>query len=132
MSLLGANSLFVTMTSLLFHWTAYDDYVYMTFSSLCLFVIYMGILPVLQSFYKAIVFNQDDSEEVDVSLSLEPRGIFSAVDSIKMDVFFSLVGLCALICSYLLVPIFASVQAIYMGKLAMPTRNRPLFFKNVS
>lgn len=69
----GANSLFVTMTSLLFHWTAY---VYMAYSSLCLFVIYMGILPVLQSFYKAIVFNQDDSEVMDVPLSFESRGIF--------------------------------------------------------
>ncbi|KAK5821710.1 major facilitator superfamily domain-containing protein [Linnemannia elongata] len=111
----GANSLFITMTSLLFHWTAYDDYIYMIFSSLCLFVIYMGILPVLQSFYRAIVLNHDDSEEMDVSLSLEPRGIFSAVDSIKMDVFFSLVGLCALILSYILVPIFSSVQAIYIA-----------------
>jgi hypothetical protein len=90
----------------------------MAFSSLCLFVIYIGILPVLQSFFKAIVFNQEDSgrEEMGVSMSLEPRGPFSAVDSIMMDVFFSLVGLSALIISCLLVPIFASVRAVFIGK----------------
>lgn len=106
------------MTSLLFHWTAYDNYVYLAFSSLCLFVIYIGILPVLQSFYNANVFNQEDngSEEIDVSLLLKPRGIFSAAISIRMDVFFSLVGLSALIISCLLVPIFASVRAVFIGK----------------
>ncbi|KAF9339017.1 hypothetical protein BGZ91_007270 [Linnemannia elongata] len=60
-------------------------------SAVPMLVLLVNFLSVMGHRGRAIVLNHDDSEEMDVSLSLEPRGIFSAVDSIKMDVFFSLV-----------------------------------------
>ncbi|KAK3844250.1 MAG: major facilitator superfamily domain-containing protein [Linnemannia gamsii] len=122
MAFRGSSSLFVPMTSLLFHWNAYDSYVYLTFMYVCLIIVYSAIFPALQAIYKAVIFNQqssdygeEETEEIDMSYPLIPLGYFSAFDSIKMDAFFSLIGLCVLILSHLVVPIFASVEAIYVA-----------------
>ncbi|KAF9908310.1 hypothetical protein EC991_009954 [Linnemannia zychae] len=85
------------------------------------FLIVMGF-HALQSIYRTVIFHQqshdygeEETEEIDISYPFKPLGYFSAVDSIKMDAFFSLIGLCALIMSHLVVPVFASVEAVFVA-----------------
>ncbi|KAG0196222.1 hypothetical protein BGX28_010415 [Mortierella sp. GBA30] len=129
----GEASLLISVTNLVFNWTAYEDGLYYSYSGFCSFVVFLGVFPLLQSLYKkyniqvnkaiAPLFRQEEVEAdslVEEVYGEEQRNILEpAIDvdtmaAIKMDVSFLFgAGVLYLIASFI-VPLFKSVPAIFV------------------
>ncbi|KAF9929957.1 hypothetical protein FBU30_001047 [Linnemannia zychae] len=93
-ALTGPTKLFVPMTNLIFHWTAYEDSLY------SLTATFLAVFPALQWLYKKVVSDSQqmkssqplaDSNESIINTSMETE--FSNMDAIKMDLFFAASGM---------------------------------------
>jgi len=116
------------MTTFVFHWGAPENDIYSAFASLCYVVVFFAIFPALQALYKKFVSTSQPSDvEADRSLLLDTdesqdpspnnsESNVSSISAIKMDFAFIIGGLCLLILAHILVPLIATVPALFLCK----------------
>ncbi|KAG0202196.1 hypothetical protein BGX33_009870 [Mortierella sp. NVP41] len=121
----GATSLFFSMTKLVFDWDAYEGGLYSSFIYLCLAITFFGIFPAMHSMYGFVVEKKGTPENPyspswqQTASSSNPDAGLTGIDAVKMDMFFVVAGLCFLIISLLIVPLFPSVPVLYLGKIIL-------------
>ncbi|KAF9541387.1 hypothetical protein EC957_003117 [Mortierella hygrophila] len=121
----GANSLLSTVAKLAFHWNVYEDGHYPAFMQLCMFITFFGIFPALLSIYKFVVVDSDETEvphesnssswSQETLLYHSSDQALTGIGAVKMDMFFIIVGLCIMIISFLIVPMFPYIPVLYFG-----------------
>ncbi|KAG0376965.1 hypothetical protein BGX24_006947 [Mortierella sp. AD032] len=110
------SRLFVSMTSLVFHWDTTQQERHDSFITIAMIVVLLGLLPLWIAAYKAFV--ADDATDPTVppdhcfsQYTLTPQ--LFGLESIKMGLLFSVCSLFFVLLSDLLVPLFPSPTMIY-------------------
>lgn len=121
----GANSLLSSMAKLVLQWDVQEDGHYPAFVQLCMFITFFGIFPALISIYKFVVMNSGDTKEPhgsnDSRCSQESPlhhgsdQALTGIGAVKMDMFFIIVGICIMVISLLILPIFPSIPVLYLA-----------------
>ncbi|KAG0252986.1 hypothetical protein BG011_006615 [Mortierella polycephala] len=138
-AIVGVMLLFIPLTNLVYHWTAYEDGMYYSFRGLCNFVVFLGIFPLLQYLYKRMVVkvgkdqyqeysqNQEETETLLQGVQDDERPTklmdmaasapaLDMIESIKMNISFVFCGLALNTISYIIVPLFMSVPVLYVAE----------------
>ncbi|KAF9584581.1 hypothetical protein BGW38_005952 [Lunasporangiospora selenospora] len=136
----GLMVLFIPLTNLLFHWTAYDDGIYYSFMGACGLVTYTIVFPILQFVYKkynpysshsANQMAKDVNEDLPQNSDTNTDSVENALDedlgeqigasssvntlsTVKMDLAFYIMGLVTFFCSCLTALVFRSVPALFV------------------
>ncbi|KAK3841722.1 MAG: major facilitator superfamily domain-containing protein [Linnemannia gamsii] len=118
----GTAIMFTTMASILFHWTLAQEEHYVTFLLISEFVVFLGLLPLLNFIYKSYyllhyptIASRTTTMESTLNCDSARSKDLVGAGAITMDLFFSICGLGVSTLAHILVPTFPSTAMLYFA-----------------